>query len=187
MKEKKALAPGSLLISKPLIGDGFFEQSVVYLTSHDQEGSLGFTLNKSSSLIAGDVIEELEGRDPIYYGGPVEQDGLFYLHAYENIPGAAPVGNGLFLGGDFELFQQALRTARILSHDSPGPKLFLGYSGWSPGQLEQELRQDTWIVVPPPLDLHPLEIQDEAWREMMTRLGGEFALWANAPEDPLLN
>src|SRR6056300_246779 len=112
MKEKKALAPGCLLISKPLIGDGFFEQSIVYLTSHDDEGSLGFTLNKSSNLIAQDFIENLLGKDTIYYGGPVEQDGLFFLHSFDNLPGALEVGNNLYLGGDFELFQQAFREQK---------------------------------------------------------------------------
>jgi len=187
MKEKKALAPGCLLISKPLIGDGFFEQSIVYLTSHDDEGSLGFTLNKSSNLIAQDFIEDLLGKDTIYYGGPVEQDGLFFLHSFDNLPGALEVGNNLYLGGDFELFQQAFREQKEFEPNQPSPKLFLGYSGWSAGQLKTEIQQDTWIVLHPPLHVSPLEVEDKAWREMMKQLGGEFALWANAPEDPWMN
>ena len=187
MKQKKSLTPGSLLISKPLIGDGFFEQSVVYLTNHTEEGSLGFTLNKESNLRAQDFIEDLNGIYPIYYGGPVEQDGLFFLHNYDALPGAASVGNGLYLGGDFELFQQMFRDARSSQRPSTPPKLFLGYSGWSPGQLEEEILNDTWIVVHPPLSVNPLKADLHAWREMMLKLGGEYKFWANAPEDPWMN
>ena len=77
MQNKNRPQKGVLLISKPLIGDGFFEQSVVYLTAHDKDGSLGFALNKNSSLFAQDFMNQLPGEDPIYYGGPVEQDALF--------------------------------------------------------------------------------------------------------------
>src|SRR6056300_1267574 len=122
MKEKKVPHSGCLLISKPLIGDGFFEQSVVYLTSHSPEGSLGFTLNKPSNLIAQDFTEDLIGKDTIFYGGPVEQDGLFYLHSFENLPGALEAGNGLYLGGDFELFQQVFREQKENKPHQPSAK-----------------------------------------------------------------
>ena len=105
MEQTNTPKKGCILVSKPLINDGFFEQSVVYLTAHDAEGSLGFTLNKVSSLIAQDFIDEFSGRDTIFYGGPVEQDALFYLHGYDKLPGAVEVGNSLYLGCDFELFK----------------------------------------------------------------------------------
>jgi putative transcriptional regulator len=179
--------PGTLLISKPLIGDGFFEQSVVYLTEHNDDGSLGFTLNKESLLQAQDLIDDLNGLDQIYYGGPVEQDALFFLHNIDVLKGAKPAQNGLYLGGDFELFQDALRLDRRESLEQIKVKFFLGYSGWSPGQLEDEIAQDTWIVVEPSPDENPLDMSTETWRHFMKRLGGDYALWANAPEDPFLN
>jgi len=112
MQNKNRPQKGVLLISKPLIGDGFFEQSVVYLTSHDKDGSLGFTLNKNSSLLAQDFMTNHPGEDPIYYGGPVEQDALFYLHTMDTLSGAMHAGNGLYLGGDYTVLQEAIRTAR---------------------------------------------------------------------------
>lgn len=187
MKQTNTLTKGCILISKPLINDGFFEQSVVYLTAHDNEGSLGFTLNKKSNLIAQDFIDGLPGEDPIFFGGPVEQDALFFMHAFEDLAGAVPVGNNLFLGGDFEEFK-----ARCNAQDPDGsniqrPKFFLGYSGWSEGQLEAEYEDDTWIVSLPPTEISILNTSTDAWKKHMLRLGGKYALWANAPSDPLLN
>jgi len=66
-------------------------------------------------------------------------------------------------------------------------KFFLGYSGWAAGQLEEEISQGTWIVLKHPFEIEPLELTSEAWRIYMKTLGGEFALWANAPEDPFMN
>ena len=71
MQDNTTPKKGCILVSKPLIDDGFFEQSIIYITAHDSEGSLGFALNKKSSLIVQDVLDGFSGRDPIYYGGPV--------------------------------------------------------------------------------------------------------------------
>ena len=148
MQNKNRPQEGTLLISRPLIGDGFFEQSVVYLTTHDQDGSMGFTLNKQSALIAQDFMNQLPGEDPIFYGGPVEGDALFYLHTLDTLNGAMPAGNGLFLGGDYTVLQDAIKTARELNLDSAKFKFFLGYSGWAAGQLETEIAANTWLSCP---------------------------------------
>lgn len=187
MEQTNTPKKGCILVSKPLINDGFFEQSIVYLTAHDAEGSLGFTLNKASSLIAQDFIDEFTGRDTIYYGGPVEQDALFFLHGYDQLPGAVNVENGLYLGGDFETFKLLYAEQQKSSMPLPTPKFFLGYSGWSAGQLESELKEQTWIVLDPPFDIDPLTTTSNAWRVLMKKMGGKFALWANAPNDPMLN
>ena len=175
-------AKGTLLISKPLIGDGFFEQSVVYLTEHNDEGTLGFTLNKESNLFVKDLIDDFERDNALMFGGPVEQDALFYLHEEERIPNSAPVGNGLFLGGDFEVFQKLIQEDQKTTF-----KAFLGYSGWSPGQLEDEISDGTWVVLHPPFETDILTLSKDAWRDYMHTLGGEYRIWANAPEDPWMN
>lgn len=186
MEQTNTPTKGCILVSKPLINDGFFEQSVVYLTAHDSEGSLGFTLNKRSSLIAQDLIEEFPGRDTVYYGGPVEQDALFFMHGYDKLPGAVHVGNELYLGGDFELFKILYAEQKEKNMPLPQPKFFLGYSGWSPGQLEEELKNDTWIILKSS-DIDVMDYSEEVWREVMKKMGGKYTLWANAPNDPMLN
>ena len=85
------------------------------------------------------------------------------------------------------MLQEAIRTARALNLETARCKFFLGYSGWSEGQLEEEIKEGTWIVLTPPFEIEPLTLTTEAWRMYMKSLGGEFALWANAPEDPWMN
>jgi len=181
MQDNNLPKQGSLLISKPLIGDGFFEQSVVLLTEHNENGTLGFTLNKESGFLVGDFIDEYQGTSPVIFGGPVEQDAMFYLHDSQEIIDSTPVGNGYFLGGNFEAFQTSLINDPYLRH-----RIFLGYSGWSPGQLEGEIDDQTWFVINDP-SLDPFELDTNAWRDYMKKLGGEYLLWANAPEDPWMN
>jgi len=92
------------------------------------------------------------------------------------------VGNGLYLGGDFEVFQ------KLIQEDQRTPfKAFLGYSGWSPGQLEDEISDGTWVVLHPPFETDILTLSKDAWRNYMHTLGGEYRIWANAPEDPWMN
>jgi putative transcriptional regulator len=187
MSSKPDIKPGSILISKPLIGDGFFDQSVVYITEHNDQGSLGFTLNKSSSLYLQDFIDGIEGKDRLGHGGPVEQDGLFYLHTFDTLKQTQSAGGTIHLGGDFEHLKEILMEARKAGFTDFQCRFFLGYSGWAPGQLDQEIQQDTWIVRQQGEIEDPLRLSDSAWKNQMTELGGEFPLWANAPSDPLLN
>ena len=187
MQDNTTPKKGCILVSKPLIDEGFFEQSIIYITAHDSEGSLGFALNKKSSLMVQDVLEDYLGNDPIYHGGPVEQDALFYLHSFEGIPGAIKVGSNLFLGGDFDIFKSHYLNHNFNSDEIKRPKFFLGYSGWSEGQLVEELQGDTWLVVDSTKVIDPLNISSNAWREYMKKMGGKYALWANSPTDPLLN
>jgi len=187
MEQTNTPKKGCLLVSKPLIDDGFFEQSVVYVTAHDKEGSLGFTLNKPSSLLAQDFIEEFSGKDTIYYGGPVEQDALFFLHGFDKLPGAIFVGNDLYLGGDFDLFKVLYTEQKEHGMPLPKPRFFLGYSGWSAGQLEVEIADGTWIIINPPITTELTGESGEVWRDLMKKLGGTYSLWANSPNDPLLN
>ena len=134
-----------------------------------------------------DVLEGYLGNDCIYYGGPVEQDALFYLHGFEGIPGAMNVGNNLFLGGDFDIFKRHYLKQNFNSDEIQRPMFFLGYSGWSEGQLVEELQSDTWLLVDSSKVLDPLNLSSNAWREYMKKMGGKYALWANSPTDPLLN
>ncbi|MEC8459161.1 MAG: YqgE/AlgH family protein [Bacteroidota bacterium] len=187
MQDNLNLKKGCILVSKPLVDDGFFEQSIIFLTAHDSKGSLGFALNKKSSLLVRDVMEGFSDVDPIYYGGPVEQEALFYLHSFEGIPGAIKVGTNLFLGGDFEIFKIHYLKQQVNFTGKSRPKFFLGYSGWSEGQLVEELQQDAWLVLDSSKVNYPLNTTSNSWREYMKKLGGKYALWANSPQDPCLN
>ena len=95
---------GKILISEPFLRDATFGRSVILLVDHTEEGTMGLVINKQLPLLLNDVVMEFKYLDeiPLYKGGPVATDTLFYLHTLEKIPGSIPVSKGLFLNGDFE-------------------------------------------------------------------------------------
>lgn len=180
------LNTGDLLISEPYLGDDNFERSVVLLGSHNEDGSLGFVMNKKSSMLLSDVIEELGNFDaPLYIGGPVEQDTLHFVYRNElPLAGTIPLMQNLFWGGDFEQLKLMLRNGLV---NQDNIRFFLGYSGWNEGQLEKELDEKVWIVHRlPDNELFELDTED-MWRGILKNMGGQYKILSNYPIDPRLN
>ena len=137
---------GKLLIAEPsILSDSSFNRSVVLLTEHNENGSVGFIFNKPSPYTLGDLIPEINSSMEVYFGGPVSEDNLYFVHKVpELIPGSIEIGNGIYWGGDFETIQELLTEEILSKHDI---RFFLGYSGWSEMQLEDELTTTSWIVI----------------------------------------
>ena len=179
-------APGMLLIAPPNLEDPNFRRSVVFLCEHSDEGSFGLILNRPLRVHLSDVMESIGGTSlPLQQGGPVQTDTLHFLHAFgDAVPDAIQVTDGIYWGGNFE----SLKALVDRSNEAPSQvRLFLGYAGWAPEQLEFEIEQGGWIlsdlggeVV---FDAHPAEL----WRSTLRRMGGEYAVLANFPENPRLN
>lgn len=136
---------GHLLIAEPsILGDVSFNRSVVLLAEHNNEGSIGFILNKPLNYTINDLLPEIEASFKIYNGGPVEQDNLYFIHNIpEIIPNSVEISNGIYWGGDFETTKQLINEDKISKKNI---RFFLGYSGWSFNQLEMELQENSWIV-----------------------------------------
>ena len=179
-------AAGRLLVSEPLLPDPNFERSVILLCAHDEEGSFGFVLNKPAGSMVGELVEwPGEGRLPVYIGGPVQQDTLQFLHCFNDLEGAKEVLPGVYWGGDFEALRERAMQGRV---EEEQVRFFLGYSGWSAGQVEDELKENAWIVSDQ-VD-HGLIFRtepEEMWHQVLLRMGGRFARFANYPQDPRLN
>ena len=126
--------PGILLIADPFLKDPNFLRSVVLLCEHKEEGSFGFVLNRQYKNTLNELIPELEGHQlSVYYGGPVEEDTIHFLHQYpDEIPGGNEVMKGIYWGGDFEALVNLIKNDAI---DTNKIRFFIGYSGWSGGQL----------------------------------------------------
>lgn len=179
---------GGLLISAPFLRDYHFSRSVVLVIDHNEEGTMGIVLNKSfSSLMTlNELVPSLAFVPPIplYKGGPVSRETLFYLHTLPFIKGALPMGNGLYLNGDFESMQQYILGG--------GPvqgvvRFFAGYAGWQRGQLKDEIESNTWVVNNEnKVDLLNMYLRD-LWQETLTDLGGKYAIWARYPKYPTMN
>ncbi len=177
---------GKVLISEPFIGDQYFKRSVVLLTEHSKEGSVGFVLNKPVDIKVKEVIKGFPNIETVVsMGGPVGTDTIHYLHTLgEIIPGSVHVFEDLYWGGNFETVKDMLETGLISDHNI---RFFVGYSGWAPKQLEQEITEDSWVITQIP----PIRIMEnrssDSWKEALVQLGKKYKLWANFPDNPDLN
>jgi putative transcriptional regulator len=178
---------GNLLISEPFLQDENFIRSVVLLCEHNSEGSFGLILNKPSILHLGELVEELSFlENQVYVGGPVEQNTLHFIYFGENLlPGSVSLGENIWWGGEFQELVEKLKLG-ILSADKVF--FYIGYSGWGPNQLEEELEGNTWIICREKIDEPTLQnTPEDLWKVLLKNMGGEFKVMANYPLDPRLN
>lgn len=179
---------GDLLISAPFLKDFYFARSVILMIENNDEGSMGIVLNKSFSnfMTLNEVIPELAPLPPIplYKGGPVERKTLFYLHSFSELKDALPLGNGLYVNGDFEQMKRYL----LCGGSTQGYiRFFMGYTGWQKGQLKQEIETNTWIINKDShLDLLNMNLRD-LWKESLCDMGGKYAVWSHYPKYPIMN
>ena len=190
MKQHRNQVPrvGDVLLSEPFLQDANFSRAVVLVCEHEEEsGTVGFVLNKPSILNLGDLVTELDFLTAeVFVGGPVEQNTLHFIYKGEQLVlDSKPLGSELWWGGDFPSLIQCIHTGKL---NLSQVRFFMGYSGWSAGQLETELLEDTWIVYTDPIsDVLYSDSPDQLWRSLMRRLGGEFEIQSNYPIDPRLN
>lgn len=180
-------AQGKLLVSEPFMGDSFFKRSVVLLATHSKkEGTVGFILNRPLGKKSGEVVEEFQGCElPVFFGGPVQQDSLFYIHTLgESIPDSIPIKEGLWWSGNFETVKALIKGNKISENEI---RLFVGYAGWSPGQLENEIKQNSWLVASASVRVI-MDIETERlWEDVLKSMGKEFSILATFPENPQMN
>ncbi len=179
------IAPGDLLIAPPSQHSDSFHRAVVLICVHDAEGSLGVILNRPTELSLNHILDDQVDAHVIYEGGPVEQDCLTYLHRCEDlIQESQPVMEDICFCGDIHDVINAVKDHSVSSRQI---RFFVGYSGWAPGQLEQELRAGGWFVAHGGSDLVFEHDPTTLWREILREMGGEYAILANFPSDPSLN
>ncbi|WP_404812346.1 YqgE/AlgH family protein [Capnocytophaga canimorsus] len=178
---------GNILIAEPsMIGDVIFSRSVVFLTDHGIEGTVGFVLNKPSEFYLDAFFDVIPDNFRIYHGGPVQQDSLYFIHSRPDIiEHSFHIGNGIYWGGNFKQIIEQINLGNLKTNEI---KFFLGYSGWAEGQLEAELDMNAWVISD---DIVPSQLflsgSASLWRERIKTLGDEYLLWINTPENPQLN
>ncbi|MEP7265545.1 MAG: YqgE/AlgH family protein [Bacteroidota bacterium] len=186
MKKLAKPTQGSLLISEPFLLDSYFKRAVVLLSEHDDQGTLGFILNKPTDVRLNDAVEDFPEFDaPLYFGGPVETDTLFYIHTLgEKLKGAKPIVNGIWWGGDYDQLKFLIDTHQIRPEQI---RFYAGYSGWEPKQLEGELKEKAWLVSNANKTFTFFDNPKVLWSQVLRSMGNEYAILANFPEDPNLN
>jgi putative transcriptional regulator len=185
--EKPRIKPkqGSILISEPSLRDFYFRQSVVLLAEHNDEGTFGVIINKPIEARVKDIIRGFPGQNlPLYLGGPVKTDSLFFIHTRSDIDQSVPIMQGLYWGGDLTAIKALLKNKTM----SPSEiRFFVGYSGWSANQLDRELREKSWVLsqttVSEIINDHP----EMLWSNYLKSMGQDYAIWANFPADPAFN
>jgi putative transcriptional regulator len=173
---------GSLLVAAPQLVDPNFRRAVVLIAEHQDEGAMGVVLNRPSGMTVADAAPDLEpligGDAPIFAGGPVEPTAGVVLaeveHAEEPI-----FAEVVLLPGIDELAAVADEADRL--------RVFAGYAGWGPGQLDDELEREDWIVEPARVEDVFAADPETLWTAVLTRKGGQYALIARMPDDPSLN
>jgi putative transcriptional regulator len=178
---------GSLLLSEPFMLDPNFKRSVVLLTEHTNEGSIGYVLNHKSDMLLKDLLPECENADNIVFiGGPVANNTLHFIHrCYNRMNSGSEIGDGIYWGGNFETLKVLLKNNAIRPDEV---KFFVGYSGWGSEQLKSEMSENSWLVANKyNAGLTFVENEDNLWKEVIIGLGPKYAHIANFPENPLWN
>lgn len=177
---------GRILISEPFLSDSYFRRSVVYLTEHNDEGSLGFVLNKPLEINISEIVEDFPDAEfTISVGGPVSNNTVHYIHTLgPRIPDSVEVADGIFWGGDFDILKELIAARAVKAHEL---RFFLGYAGWSANQLEGEMEENAWLVgkISPRMVMQGVD--SEFWTRTLERYNNKYRAWANFPEDPGLN
>ena len=178
--------PGILLIADPFLKDPNFMRTVVFLCEHQDEGSFGFVLNRSYDYTLDELVNGLDDlKLPVFYGGPVQMDTIHFLHQYpDKIPGGYEIAEGIFWGGDFDIAIKLIRDGAV---DQKRIRFYIGYSGWGSGQLNDELKEKSWLTVQANRKIIFHKQTDEIWKESLKLLGGDYEMMINFPIDPQLN
>lgn len=175
-----------LLIADPFLKDAHFQRAVIMLCNHSKEGSVGFILNRKFHMELSDLMTGIEGVNmPVFVGGPVSMDSIHFIHQYPDlIPDAEIISEHIAWGGDFEKVKMLLNTKQL---DPARIRFFLGYSGWSEGQLEQEMKEKTWLLGEASEKIVFHTPTDHLWRESVKSLGESYREIIHYPIDPQLN
>jgi len=179
-KRRKAKA-GDVLMAQPFMTDTNFKRAVVGLCEHNKEGSLGFILNKPINMKLTELISDVESDEAfeVYYGGPVATDTLHYIHNVGDLlDDSVKVTQGVYWGGDFEKLKFLIASGMILKENI---RFYIGYSGWTSGQLENELTYGSWILS----DLYSNYIfkskASTLWQQAIRNKGNTFSVIAQIP------
>jgi putative transcriptional regulator len=177
--EKESFA-GSLLLAHPTLRDPNFRRAVVLMSVHNADGAMGVVLNRPLGKRLGELNGEFAlgalAGVPLFVGGPVQTEQLL-LVAWQNQEDGFRLHFGI----------EPDRAGQLAMEEGTELRAFLGYSGWSSGQLEKELKHETWIISDVPADLLTHKQDQQLWRLVLGALGEEWRLLADEPEDTSLN
>lgn len=182
----KKLEKGSVLLAEPYMLDDNFRRTAILLVAHDEEGSLGFIMNRQGKLRIDALVEDFpEFNAPVSFGGPVENHTLHYLHCVGDLlADSKEILPGIFWGGDFTQLKLLIRNGLVMPRDI---RFFVGYTGWSEGQLQDELSMGSWVTA----SMFPNYLfksrPKNLWTQIMQNKGKHFSVIAEMPDSASYN
>jgi len=182
------LEKGVFLVATPALRDPNFRQTVVLLCEYGDEGALGMVVNRPTEINITEVLPQvpvLEGQQHmVFTGGPVQRNNLLILYRlFEELPEIHHVVDGVYLGGNIQPLERILEKPD--THESF--RAFLGYSGWAPGQLENELQTGSWLTLPADSSLLFEKNPAHLWADILESIDQKFKMYADMPFDPNMN
>ncbi len=177
---------GTILLAEPFMLDQNFKRSTVLLVEHNEEGSLGFIMNRRVNMRVDELVKDFPEFDaPVYFGGPVGTDTVHYLHRKGDIlEGSDEIVKGIYWGGNYEQLKALIDQKVITPTDI---RFFVGYSGWSERQLEEELHAGSWVTA----RMYPNYLfksdPDALWAQIMENKGNTFSVIARMSDEANFN
>lgn len=186
MAAKPIVKSGQILLAEPFMLDPYFKRAVVLLCEHHDQGSIGFILNKSIDMKVNDLMSEFPTFDAeVFYGGPVQTDTLHYVHNVgELLEESVKVSEGVWWGGDFDKLKFLISTELIQPENI---RFFVGYSGWSGGQLGEELEIGSWVGADMDANYVFKTKPAKLWSQAMYNKGDLYEIISDLPEQQSWN
>ncbi len=182
----KKIKAGQLLLAEPFMADPYFNRSVILLCEHNAEGSLGFIINKPLDIQVNDLLQDFPSIDlSVCYGGPVQVDTIHFLHNLGDLlEESVPILPGIYWGGSFEKLKFLVDNQLALSTNI---RFFVGYSGWTEGQLQEEMKFGSWLHAEADSNYIFKDEPGQLWQRILDHKGDIYSVLARIPESNLLN
>ena len=183
LKPKK----GRLLVSEPFLDDDHFGRGVILIGEHNEEGTFGFVLNHYVEQIdLNEIMNDFPHFETrIANGGPVKTNNLYYIHSLGDLlPGSVPLLEGVYMGGSFDVLKMLIEKGNLKKNQV---RFFLGYSGWAVGQLENEIKENSWIIANGSQGEIMNTNNENLWESILSKMGEKHKIISNFPENPSLN
>ena len=181
MKRNNNIEAGTFLVAQPFLSDPYFKRSVILLCDHHPDGTFGFILNKSVKMNINELLEDFPDFDAeVFYGGPVSTDTIHFIHNVGNLlEDSQKVTQGIYWGGDFDRLKFLINTGMILPANV---RFFVGYSGWSGGQLKEEMNLGSWILGDSNSNYIFNHAQHNLWSSVLQNKGNTYSVIAQLPD-----
>ncbi len=177
---------GKVIVAEPFLHDPYFKRSVVLFVEHSKQGTMGFVINSPSNIKVCDAIKDFPKVDlPVFLGGPVDNDIIFYIHTLEKeIPNSTKIRSGIFWGGDFSSVQQLAKENKLNNNNI---RFFMGYAGWGPSQIREEMKKNSWFCFPCKKEYVFFNSPRQLWGKILKDNNSPFSVLSNFSDTPSLN